>query len=56
MQEVTGGDGDNDNDTYAPLLAKRPELETSGNVAYGILEDIPPLPNPSYEEYELYEN
>ena len=56
MQELTGGDGDYDNDAYDPLLAERSELETRGNMAYGVLDDIPSKPNPSYEEYELYEN
>ena len=49
MQEVTDEGGEYDNDIfYAPLIAKRSELETSGNIAYGVLEDIPSKPNLSY--------
>ena len=48
MQEVTEGGEYDDNILYAPLIAKRSELETSGNIAYGVLEDLPTKPNLSY--------
>ena len=45
---MTEGDGGYDNDAYAPLLTQNPELETSGNMAYGVREGISSKPNPSY--------